>query len=286
MIKSVFVKEVERTNNLHRYFDDIKNYELISAEEEIELITRAQEGEQAAMDKLVMSHQRYIFSFARQYSNGKNVTDLVNVANDGFIEAINRFDVTRGFRLCSYANFWMKERLNKYILNEHQPIKKTNYYKTYSKANKLKNEFFLLNGRYPTTDELLEELKNVYGLTIKNVGDLYDIAYSSINSTLDDGESFFEDSPEFNNATSSYNDYEKTVTAEYNEALVSLMLSGLTEKEQKVIKPLFGIGCEEKDMETVADEMGMTKERIRQLKTSICEKLRSRYDSYYKKKAI
>lgn len=286
MIKSVFVKEVERTNNLNRYFDDIKNYELIGAEEEVELINRAQNGEQAAMDKLVLSHQRYIFSFARQYSNGTNVTDLVNVANDGFIEAINRFDVTRGFRLCSYANFWMRERLNKYLLNEHQPIKKSNYYKTYSKVNKIKNEFFLLNGRYPSVDELLEELELNYNMSIKNEMDLYDIAYNSINSTLDDGETYFEESHEFNNATASYNDYEKSVTDEYNQALVGLLLNGLTEKEKKVIKPLFGIGCEEKDMEAVAEEMGMTKERIRQLKVSICDKLKKHYNSLYKKRVI
>lgn len=286
MIKSIFVKEVERTNNLNRYFDDIKDYNLISAEEEVELINRAQEGDQVALDKLVMSHQRYVFSFARQYSNGTNVTDLVNVANDGFIEAINRFDVTRGFRLCSYANFWMKERLNKYLLNEHQTIKKSNYYKTHTKVNKIKNEFFLLNGRYPTTDEIIEELELNYGISIKNDGDIYDISYNSINSTLDDGESYYEESPEFNSATSSYNDYENTISAEYNEALVGLMLKGLTEREQKVIKPLFGIGCEEKDMEDIAEEMGMSKERIRQLKISICEKLKKQYNSFYKKKAI
>ncbi len=286
MIKSIFVKEVERTNNLNRYFDDIKEYNLISAEEEVELINRAQEGDQVALDKLVMSHQRYVFSFARQYSNGTNVTDLVNVANDGFIEAINRFDVTRGFRLCSYANFWMKERLNKYLLNEYQTIKKSNYYKTHTKVNKIKNEFFLLNGRYPTTDEIIEELELNYGISIKNDGDIYDISYNSINSTLDDGESYYEESPEFNSATSSYNDYENTISAEYNEALVGLMLKGLTEKEQKVIKPLFGIGCEEKDMEDIAEEMGMSKERIRQLKISICEKLKKQYNSFYKKKAI
>lgn len=286
MIKSVFVKEIERGDNLNRYFDDIKNFDLISAEEEVDLIVKAQAGDKQAFDKLVLSHQRYIFSFARQYSNGTNVTDLVSEANDGFIEAINRFDVTRGFRLCSFANYWMKERLNKYLLNDHLPIKKSNYHKTHSKVNKIKNEFYLLNGRYPTVEEIMEELETKYDMVIKNEEDLFDVTYNSINSSMDEGDTFYEESAEFNQATSSYNEYEKTVNEEYNQTLVGIMLNGLTEKEQKVIKPLFGIGCEEQSMETIAEEMGMTKERVRQLKLSICEKLKKQYNGHYKKKAI
>jgi DNA-directed RNA polymerase sigma subunit (sigma70/sigma32) len=153
-------------------------------------------------------------------------------------------------------------------------------------VNKIKNEFFLLNGRYPTVEEIMEELEMKYSIVIKDEVDLYDVVYNSINSSLDEGETFYEESAEFNQATSSYNDYEKTVNDEYNQALVGIMLNGLTEKEQKVIKPLFGIGCEEQSMETIAEEMGMTKERIRQLKISICEKLKKQYDGHYKKKAI
>lgn len=286
MVKNLYVKEIDRNDNVNRYFDDIRSYSIISAEEEIELILQAQNGDENAKNKLVMSHQRYIFSFARQYSNGKNVLDLVSIANEGFVEAIKRFDVTQGVRLCTYANFWMKEGLNRYLLTAHLPIKKTNHYKTYSKVNKIKNDFFLLNGRFPTTDEIIEELDIMYGISIKNEKDLYDIVFNSIDSTLDDGETHFEDSPEFNEATSSYNDYEKTINNEYNQTLINTMLKGLTERERKIIKPLFGIGCEEKDMESIAEDMGMTKERIRQLKISICEKLKRQYDGIYKKKAI
>lgn len=286
MKKSLFVKEVERTNNLNRYFEEIKKYDLISAEEEVELIVKAQEGDQAAMDKLVMSHQRYIFSYARQYSNGHNVTDLVNEASEGFMEAIKRFDVTRGNRLCSYANYWMQQALNKYLLTVHLPIRKSNIDKTYSKVNKIKNQFFLTNGRYPTTEEIINELEENYGMKIRNKEDIYDLTVNSINSSLDEGETFYEESAEFNKATATVNEYEKTAQDDYNKTLVETLLQCLSEKEKKIIKPLFGIGCPEMDMDAIADEMGMSRERVRQLKNSICKKMRSRYDSLNKRHAI
>lgn len=283
MRKQVWVKQIDRTDTVLRYLEDIKKYELINPEEEVELITKAQNGDDNAFGKLMAAHQRYIFSFARQYSNGKNVLDLVDVANEGFAEAITRFEVSRGFRLCSYANYWMKERINKYLLSDHLTIRKSNYSKTYSKVNKIKNSYFLENGRYPTTDEIIEILEKDYDTIIKDRVDVYDVSMNSINSTLDDGETYYEDSSDFNSVTSSQNEYEEVTNREYTKALVNEMIKTLNEKEQMIIKMLFGIDCEEMTMEDVALEMNLTKERVRQLKIDICEKLKGRYSMFLKK---
>lgn len=283
MIKQVWVKQIDRTDTVNRYLDDIKKYDLVTMEEEVDLIEKAQNGDDNARRRLMEAHQRYIFSFARQYSNGVNVLDLVNVATEGFADAIDRFELSRGFRLCSYANYWMKERLNKYFLSEHLTIKKSNYSKTYNKVNKIKNQYFLQNGRYPTTDEIMEILENEYDIQIKDEVDVYDVSMNSINSTLDDGETYYEESSDFNSFTSSYNEYEDESEKEYKTELIKELLNTLNERERKLMSLLFGIGCEEMSMEDVAKEMKLTKERVRQMKVSICEKLKGRCAMLLKK---
>ena len=283
MKQNIWVKQVERTETLNRYLDDIKKYEIITPEREIELVEKAQNGDSKAKQELMTVHQRYIFSFAKKFTNGKNVLDLVNEATIGFEKAILDFDATRGFRLCSYANYWMREKINKYLLSEHLTIKKSNYYKTYSKVNKVKNDFFLENGRFPSPEEIVTILKEKYEMDIKDEMDVYDVVINSINSTLDDGETYYEESHAFNTATASYNEYETEVNGEYTKALIAEMIKYLNEKEQKIIKSLYGIGCDEKAMEDVAEEMGYSKERIRQLKKEICEKLRKVYSQKMRK---
>jgi RNA polymerase primary sigma factor len=285
MKENIWVKQVERTETLNLYLDDIKKYDLITADKEIELIEKAQNGDDKAKQELMTVHQRYIFSFAKKFTNGKNVLDLVNEATIGFEKAIMDFDITRGFRLCSYANYWMREKITKYLISEHLTIKKSNYNKTHSRVNKVKNDFFLNNGRFPTSEEIIDILREKYDLDIKDETDVYDVVINSINSTLDDGETYFEESKDFNTATASYNEYENEMNGDYTKALVAEMIKTLNEKEQKIVKSLFGIGCEEMSMEDVAEEMGYSKERIRQLKQDICTKLKKAY-SYVTKKAI
>lgn len=285
MKENIWVKQVERTETLNLYLDDIKKYDLITADKEIELIEKAQNGDDKAKQELMTVHQRYIFSFAKKFTNGKNVLDLVNEATIGFEKAIMDFDITRGFRLCSYANYWMREKITKYLISEHLTIKKSNYNKTHSRVNKVKNDFFLINGRFPTSEEIIDILREKYDLDIKDETDVYDVVINSINSTLDDGETYFEESKDFNTATASYNEYENEMNGDYTKALVAEMIKTLNEKEQKIIKSIFGIGCEEMSMEDVAEEMGYSKERIRQLKQDICTKLKKAY-SYVTKKAI
>jgi RNA polymerase primary sigma factor len=249
----------------------------MTPDEEVDYIVKAQNGDIDARHRLIESNQRYIFSFAKKFSGTYNVLDIVSVANIGFNEAITKFDTTKGFRLCTYANQWMGQKIRLYLMNEHLPVKKSNISKTINKVNAIKNRFFVENGRMPQVEEIQEELMNVYGIKIKETCDLKDVMYSSINQTTEDGESCYEESAEFNGATSSYNDYESESENDYQKALVATMLNTLTDREQTVIKKIFGIGCEPQEMDSVAKDMGMTKERIRQIKIAVCKKLKENF---------
>lgn len=285
MADKLFFKNIERTENLQRYLDEIKRYDVLTPEQEYEYIVKAKAGDMSARDMLVNCNQRYIYSLCKKFSTTYNVLDLVSIANEGFIEGIERFDITRGFKLYTYAQHYAMQRIKAYLINENLTVKKSNYNKTYSKVNKIKNKFFVENGRMPQVEEIQKLLKSDYDIDIKDLGDLIDVNINSINQSVDDGETFYEDAPEFNSATASVNNFETEIDKDYEKALVSRMLNSLSEREQMIIKKTFGIKCEPQEMDEIAKEMGMSKERIRQIKIEACNKLKNIY-SPYKKRVI
>lgn len=283
MAQNFTFKNIERTETLNRYLDDIKKFKVMTPEEEVDYIIKAQNGDINARHRLIEANQRYIFSYAKKFSGTYNVLDIVSVANIGFNEAITKFDTTKGFRLCTYANQWMSQKIRLYLLNEHLTVKKSNISKTSGKVNAIKNKFFIENGRMPQVEEIQDELMEVYGIKIKETCDLVDVSLNSINQTTEDGESCFEESSEFNTATSSINNYEVESEIDYQKALVVTMLSTLTEREQVIIKKIFGIGCDPMEMDAVAEELNMSKERIRQIRISVCNKLKEQFSSAKKR---
>lgn len=280
--KTIF-RNIERTENLGRYLDEIRKFKVLSPEEEYDLVIKAKNGDDEAKDMLVNSNQRYIYSLCKKFSTSYNVLDLVNIANEGFIKGIERFDPTRGFKLYTYAQHYALQAVKLYLLGEHLTVKKSNYNKTYSKVTKIKNKFFVEHGRMPQVEEIRDILKSEYDIDIKELCDLIDVNINSINQSNDDGETFYEESAEFNTATSSINQYEVECEQDYHKALVATMLKTLSEREQIVIKKLFGLGCEVQEMDSVAKDMGMSKERIRQIKIEVCNKLKDSFSSYKKR---
>lgn len=283
MADKLTFKNIERTENLQRYLDDIRKYDVLTPEQEYEYIVKAKAGDKNAIDMLVNCNQRYIYSLCKKYSTAYNVLDLVSEANDGFIEGILKFDETRGFKLTTYAQHYATQRIKAYLINENLTVKKSNYNKTYSRVNKIKNKFFVENGRMPQIEEIQEILKNEYGVEIKELCDLIDVNINSINQSMDDGESFYEETPEFNSATSSINLFELESDREYQKALVTAMLSTISERERTIVKKVFGIDCDAQEMDAIAKEMGMSKERIRQIRISACEKMKEMFTPYKKR---
>lgn len=283
MADNLFFKTIERNETLNRYFNDIKKFKVMTPEVEREFIIKAQNGDIDAQNKLVNSNQRYIFSFAKKFASYCNVNDLVSIAAEGFIKAIEKFDLSRETRLCTYANQWMGQKIRAYLIDEHLAVRKSNYNKTYSKVTKIKNKFFLENGRFPQVEEIQYLLEKDYGVVIKELCDLVDVNVNSISQSYDEGETSVEDSVEYNTVTSSINAYEVESDKDYIKALVATMMNTLSEREQVIIKKVYGIGCYSMELDEIAKEMGMSKERIRQIKVDVCKKLKERFSSAKKR---
>lgn len=98
--------KTERSNNLQRFYQDVRSYELLTPEEEVNLIIKAQAGDGKARERLINSNLRFCISTAKYYQScGLALEDLIQDAVYGFQKAINRFDVTKGFKFISYAVF-------------------------------------------------------------------------------------------------------------------------------------------------------------------------------------
>ena len=277
--KQVFL--IERSNNLSRYFKDIAKFEIVDAETEVELVEKAHQGDDEARKKLMSVHQRYIFSFAKRYTRNNNTLDLVSVATEGFAVAIDKFDPTRGFRLCSYANYWMRERILAYYSGDENMIKRPKMSKLEQRITAIRNKWYAENGYYPTNEELVEKLHDDYDISIKNESDLYDIIMTSIDSYVNEssGETYGE-TIEFNKASASENDYEENTENDYAKEVAHILLNTLNERERDIITRIFGIGRPEQTVIDVAQELGYTPERIRQIKALALDKMKNRPAAY------
>ena len=264
-----------RTDAINAYLKKINKYKVLTAAEEKALFERIRKGDESAREEIINHNQRFVFAVAKTYASDERVLDLVNEGNIGLITAIDTYDETKGTRFLSYAVWYIRRSINAYIINDEMLIQKTNNTKTIYHVNKIRTKFFSEHGRYPVESELLDILEEK-GIKIKDPNDLYDLKLNSISTTYDDEDSnAFENSPMFTSKTSVKNDYEYDVDSDYKAALSGALMSVLDEREKEVICYAFGIGHvkEYTNME-IGHELGMSGERVRQIKNEALKKMR------------
>ena len=261
------------------YLNDIRKYDVLGPDEEVatfEIIKNGTEEESiAARQKIMMSNQRFVYSVAKEYAKGNDIMDIINEGNRGMNDAIDRFDTTRGMRFITYAVWYIRRAIVSHITNDGSMVRSTNKQKLMGILPRVKEKFIQENQREPEAFEIIELLDKEYGIKIKENEDVYDMNISSISDTMiGDNDSPSPAQMEFEAFTASNNEYEDVMDAEANEYLVNKLLSVCTEKEQKVIKMLYGIGYDNPiSPEDVADSIGMTRTRVLQLKKSIIKKM-------------
>lgn len=275
----------DTVDSLNYYLKDVRRYELLTPEEESALFKRIKSGDEKAKNELIEANQLFVLAVAKRYSGYDNIMDLVQVGNIGMLQAIDNFNPERkspdgkNIRFLSYAAWYIRREISFYVINNGL-IKRTNNVKTVFKLNKVKNTFYLENGRYPSTDELREIIENEYGIKVKDPSYLYDVETKSLSSTYDsnDKKDTFERSELFNEKSATLNEYNHKIDEDYNKTIVSSLLSCLGERERDIMKRLFGIGYDrEYTMEEVSEVYGMTRERIRQIRNSSLNKLKKAY---------
>ena len=264
--------------SLDKYLQEIGHEEMITIEEEIELAQRIKKGDHKALEKLTKANLRFVVSVAKQYQNqGLSLPDLINEGNLGLIKAAEKFDETRGFKFISYAVWWIRQSILQAIAEQSRIVRlPLNQVGSLNKINREINKFEQEFQRKPSLAELssatkIEEEKIDQSL-------MADSHHVSIDAPFQEGEDNSmvdvmaggEDS-----RTDKQVDHESMALE-----LESVLRKVLKDREITIIRECFGIGCHEKGLEEIGDQLGLTRERVRQIREKSIAKLR---DSGYAK---
>jgi RNA polymerase primary sigma factor len=281
---------VDRSENTTRFYEDIKKFPTLTKEDEDKWFGVLKNGnpeeKDFAREYIWLCNQRLVIAAAKKWATTDTLTDYINEANIGLAEAIDKFELNKGTKFCTYAMWFIKRAINNYNNDVAPIVRRTNLSKTFHVVSKVTNDFIQKYERFPTADELKESINKKYKKKdIKDKNDLLDIHITrmdDVGGDADDTNANFSDLMDYNRISSSVNEYETTSTNDYNKKMVYSLLSVLTPREQKLIKMRFGLieinGIKrEFELIEVAEELGITPERVRQLETSILLKLRKEY---------
>ena len=251
---------------LDKYLVEIGRAPLITIDEEIELAQKIKKGGpegERAKDKLVTANLRFVVSVAKQYQHqGLTLTDLIDEGNIGLIKAAQKFDETRGFKFISYAVWWIRQSILQAIAEQSRIVRlPLNQVGSLNKINHEINKFEQENQRHPS----VSELSDATNIDEEKIGQslMADGHHVSIDAPLDVMPSG-EDS-----RTDRQVDHE-SMALELNSVLNKV----LKDREITIIRECFGIGCHEKGLEEIGDQLGLTRERVRQIREKSIAKLR------------
>ncbi len=259
--------------SLEKYFQDVNRLEMITADEEAVLSIRIQEGDQVALDKMVRANLRFVVSVAKQYQN-RNLTlnDLINEGNIGLIRAAEKFDHTRGFKFISYAVWWIRQAIMQAIAENSRMVRMPlNRVSTLNRIKRAAAGMQQELHREPTNEELAEVVEMDAKEVKKTLeGNMRQLSMDAPFSSTEDGtllDVLKDDNLEETDHSVDYMDslkYEATRS-----------LSTLKPKDSNILKMFFGIGRENAmSLEQISDELGLTRERVRQLKEKSLRELR------------
>jgi RNA polymerase primary sigma factor len=262
----------DEETTLRLYFDDIADSRPLSREREVELSGRIQEGDMVARDELVNANLRFVIDVAKNYQNrGLSLSDLISAGNVGLLTAAERFDGTKGYKFISYAVWWIKQSILQSIAEHARtvrlPLNKLSLLKDISKASRK-----LGQGR--ESEPAIEEIAKELDVPMQEVLDTMMSARSvrSLDESFeeDDERSLLNILSDDNQETPDNHVLQSSARAQLEEVLESL-----DERELRIIRLYFGLdGSESLTLEQIGGLMGLTRERVRQLKERALGKLR------------
>lgn len=277
----------ERTESLMRYYAQIKNYGVLSFDEEQRLFNIIKNGDEKekekAIEKIVKCNMKFVVSVARKFGTNENLLDLINEGNIALLEAIETFNPDKQYKFITWAVWYIRRAINTYYMTQDATVRKPNPYHTYHVISQVTNRFIQNEERNPTLEELADNILKEYGVKVNDVNDLIQIRMSSIDERPDEDETESYEMKLFNDVSASTNDYGFTENKDFNSRLTKNLLNALNDKEKEVIKLSFGIGCDrDYGLQEVAEIIGMTSERVRQLKAEAIKKMEKYYQSALK----
>ena len=255
------------------YLKEIGTVPLLTANEELELAKRKQDGDEYAKQRLIEANLRLVVSIAKRYTGrGMSFLDLVQEGNLGLIKGVEKFDYTKGFKLSTYATWWIRQSVTRALADQARTIRvPVHMVETINKMSKMQRKLTLELGYEPS----VTELANALDMTEEKVMEIMQIAREPASLETPIGE---EDDSNLGDFVADAN----VLTPEGNVESVMLrehidtLLGDLKERERQVIVLRFGLeDGHPRTLEEVGKEFKVTRERIRQIEAKALRKLRN-----------
>jgi len=267
-------------DSFDQYLFDVEKYPLIEdPAEERDLARRARAGDREAAERLVTANLRFVISYVKKYQGrGLGLAELVCIGNEGLLKAVKKFDPDKGVKFISYAVWWIRQTVLQALAEQTRSVRiPLNQNSNLVKLSRTETALTQALGRSPTDQEIAEEM----GEPVETIRALRRVAASelSLDAPIDrsdrDSASFGE---RFAGAEST--DIEEQVEAQARREFLDRMFEKyLTERERKILYLYYGLDDgEERTLEEIGSLLGVTRERIRQIRNRAFEKLRESPD--------
>ncbi len=255
------------------YLKEIGTVPLLSADEELRLAKRKAEGDEYAKERLIEANLRLVVSIAKRYTGrGMSFLDLVQEGNLGLIKGVEKFDYTKGYKLSTYATWWIRQSVTRALADQARTIRvPVHMVETINKMSKMQRKLTLELGYEPSVTELAEALD----MSEDKVMEIMQIAREPASLETPIGEEDDSNLGDFvadSNVVTPEGNVESVMLREHIDAL----LGDLKERERQVIVLRFGLeDGHPRTLEEVGKEFNVTRERIRQIEAKALRKLRN-----------
>ncbi|MCR5213251.1 MAG: RNA polymerase sigma factor RpoD [Eubacterium sp.] len=254
------------------YLKEIGKVQLLTAEQEIELAKRMEEGDETAKQMLAEANLRLVVSIAKRYvGRGMLFLDLIQEGNMGLIKAVEKFDYRKGYKFSTYATWWIRQAITRAIADQARTIRiPVHMVETINKLTRVSRQLLQELGREPSPEEIAE----LMDLTPDRVRDIQKISQEPVSLETPIGEEEDSHLGDFLPDDDVPQPSEAAASAILKEQLAET-LSTLAEREQKVLRLRFGLDDgRARTLEEVGKEFNVTRERIRQIEAKALRKLR------------
>lgn len=272
---------VNLTDSVSLYMKDIGLVRLLTRDEEIGLFKLVSEARNStdentirlgidARNRLIEANLRLVVSVAKKYIYHHNsLMDLVQEGNLGLMKAADRFEVERGFKFSTYATWWIRQSISRFISNHSKTIRiPVHVYDALAKIKKIKRDYIEKYGKEPN----IVTISKISGITVSTLRiiSLYMDETVSLDETIGEGNTTLIESIKDTKNPNPEENNEKIELDEYIDDILEV----LDDREKNIIKMRFGIKCEEKTLVEIGQVFGITRERVRQIEIRAIKKLR------------